>query len=78
MVRVFQADVPILAGETFHPAELQEAGFNIHRAIDGMRLFGEHVKDPSPSANDYAIFSGAGQLAVLTRSGINVYSISGN
>lgn len=78
VVRIFQADQPILPGETFHPADLENAEFDIYRSTDGRRLFAVRVKDPSPSANDYAISSGADQLAVLTRSGINLYAIPAN
>ena len=78
VVRIFQADQPILPGETFHPADLENAEFDIYRSTDGRRLFGVRVKDPSPSASDYAISSGADQLAVLTRSGINLYAIPVN
>ena len=78
VLRIFQADQPILPGETFHPAELAGAEFDIYRSTDGKHLLSVRVKDPSPSATDYAIASGAGQLAVLTRNGIDLYAIPSN
>ncbi|WP_348262395.1 hypothetical protein P8935_21680 [Telmatobacter sp. DSM 110680] len=75
VIRIFEADEPILPGETFHPAELQSARLDIYHSQDGKRIFSVHVKDPSPSVGDYAISSGAGQLAVLTRTGIDIYAI---
>jgi hypothetical protein len=78
VVRVFQADQPILPGETFHPADLEDAEFDVYRSTDGKRLFGVRVKDPSPSAADYAISSGASRFAVLTRNGVDLYAIPAN
>jgi hypothetical protein len=78
VLRIFQADQPIVPGEVFHPAELHGAEFGIYRSADGKRLLSLHVKDPCPSATDYAIASGAGQLAILTRSGIDLYTIPAN
>jgi hypothetical protein len=75
-MRIFQADQPILPGETFHPSDLENAEFDIYRATDGKRLFSVRVKDPSPSAADYALSSGAVQLAVLTRNGVDLYAVS--
>jgi hypothetical protein len=73
-LRIFIADVPMLPGEPFHAADLESAELIIYRCEDGKRLSTVRVKDPAASSAGYAV-SPDGEVAVLTRDDVDVYSV---
>jgi hypothetical protein len=73
-LRIFKADAPMLPGEPFHAADLESADLIIYRCEDGKRLSTVHVKDPAASSAGYAV-SSDGEVAILTRDDVDVYSV---
>jgi hypothetical protein len=73
-LRIFKADSPMLPGEPFHAADLESAELIIYRCEDGKRLTTVHVKDPAASSAGYAV-SSAGEVAILTRDDVDIYSV---
>jgi hypothetical protein len=73
-LRIFKADAPMLPGEPFHAGNLESAELMIYRCEDGKRLSTVRVKDPAASSAGYAV-SPDGEVAVLTRDDVDVYSV---
>jgi hypothetical protein len=72
-LRIFKTGVPMVPGEPFHAADLESAELIIYRCQDGKRLSTVRVKDPAASSAGYAV-SPAGNVAILTRDDVDVYS----
>jgi hypothetical protein len=73
-VRIFKAGAPMVPGVPFHAADLESAELVIYSCQDGKRLSTVHVKDPAASSGGYAV-SPAGEVAILTRDDVDVYSV---
>jgi hypothetical protein len=73
-VRIFKSGVPMIPGEPFHAGDLESAELMIYRCEDGKRLSTVRVKDPAASSAGYAV-SPEGEVAVLTRDDVDVYTI---
>jgi hypothetical protein len=78
VLRIFEADEPILPGEVFHPESLQSGRLGVYRAEDGKQLLSVRVHEPAASSGGYAIAPGGGQLAVLMRDRIALYTLPVN
>jgi hypothetical protein len=73
-LRIFKSESPMRPGEPFHVADLESAELIIYRCEDGKRLSTVHVKDPAASSAGYAV-SPDGEVAILTRDDVDVYSV---
>jgi hypothetical protein len=76
-LRIFKAELPTLPGEPFHASDLESAELIIYRCEDGKRLFRVRAKAPAASSAGYAV-SPAGELAILTREDVDVYTVPRN
>ena len=74
-MRIFEADEPVLPGEVYRPANLQTAELEVYRSDNGKHLFSVHVSDPAASSGGYALSPGGGQLAILTRDRLALYTM---
>lgn len=74
-MRIFEADEPVLPGEVYRAANLQSAQLEVYRSDNGKHLFSVHVSDPAASSGGYALAPGGGQLAILTRDRLALYTM---
>jgi hypothetical protein len=74
-MRIFEADEPVLPGEVYRAANLQFAELEVYRSDNGKHLFSVQVSDPAASSGGYALAPGGGQLAILTRDGLALYTM---
>ena len=74
-MRIFEADEPVLPGEVYRAANLQSAELEVYRSDNGKHLFSMHVSDPAASSGGYALAPGGGQLGILTRDRLALYTM---
>jgi hypothetical protein len=74
-IRVFEADSPVLPGEVYRGANLQSAQLEVYRSENGRHIFSVRVSDPAANSGGYALSPGGGQLAILTRDRVALYTI---
>jgi hypothetical protein len=74
-MRIFEADEPVLPGEIYRPVNLQTAELEVYQSDNGRHLFSVRVSDPAASSGGYALSPGGGQLAILTRDRLALYTM---
>ena len=74
-MRIFEADQPVLPGEVYRAANLQSAELEVYGSDNGKHLFSMRVSDPAASSGGYALSPGGGQLAILTRDRLALYTV---
>jgi hypothetical protein len=74
-MRIFEADEPVLPGEVYRAANLESAQLEVYRSDNGKHIFSVHVSDPAASSGGYALAPGGGQLAILTRDRLALYTM---
>jgi hypothetical protein len=75
VIRVFEADEPVLPGEVYRGANLKSAQLEVYRSDNGKHIFSVRVSDPAASSGGYALSPGGGQLAILTRDSVALYTM---
>jgi hypothetical protein len=77
-VRILKSSQAVMPGEVFHGADLESEQLGVYRAADGKRIFTVRVSNPSASNGGYALAPSGDELAVLSRDGIELYSVPQN
>jgi hypothetical protein len=74
-VKIVHAERSIVPGTNFTNSELDSEEVRVYRAEDGKRLLAVRVKDPVASHGGFALSPDGSQLAVLTASGIQFFTV---
>jgi hypothetical protein len=74
-IKAVHAGDPFIPGKDFKGADLAFQELRVYRAADGKRLLAVHVKEPTPSRGAYAISRDGSQLAVLSMSQIQFFTL---
>ena len=74
-IKAVRAMREITSGQDFTGTDLDNEDVRVYRAEDGKRLFSVRVNDPVTSHGSYALSADGAELAVLSGTEIQLYSV---
>lgn len=75
VVKTVQSSTPASPGKLFSAADFSSEELSVYRADDGKRMLGVRISEPSSSRDGYAVSPDNSQLAVLTRTELELYTV---
>lgn len=74
-VKILHSTRAVVEGSVFHGSDLDYTEVRLYRSEDGRRITAIHLGTPPPSRGGFALSSDGSQLAILSGSKLNLFSL---